>query len=94
MSGYRPGDHYVICDECGGKFHVSETLKRWDKMRVCRADWEPRHPQDFVRGRRDRQRVVDPRPEPRDTFINGVTLTDDDGLTPLQDDSYVELIDA
>lgn len=94
MSEYRAGDHYLICDECGSKIRRSESRKRWDGLIVCREDWETRHPQDFVRGKRDRQAVAVSRPEPADTFVNGATLTDDDGLTPLQDDNYAELIDA
>lgn len=72
---YRPGDHYVICDVCGFKLRSTETRLRWDKLRVCEKDWEPRHPQDFVRGKRDRQRVPNPRPEATDTFleVNDVT---------------------
>lgn len=72
MSGehYIPGDHWVICDECGFKVRSSNTRVRWDKMRVCLADWEPRHPQDRVRGKRDRQRVPNPRPDPPDKFLS------------------------
>ena len=41
---------------------------------VCMDDWEPQHPQDFVRGRADRQNVPDPRPDstnflPGDAYI-------------------------
>lgn len=72
---YRPGDFYLICDECGFKVRASETRKRWDGRRVCSKDWEPRHPQDFVRGRRDKQRVPEPRPEPADVFIDENDVT-------------------
>jgi hypothetical protein len=75
---YRSGDHWVICDSCGFKVRASDTRKRWDGMRVCTKDWETRHPQDYVRGKRDRQAVPDPRPEPPDTFLapNDVTEAD------------------
>ena len=66
---YKPGDFWVTCDECGGKVRSSETRKRWDGLRVCQADYETRHPQDYVRGKRDRQAVRFPRPEPPDTFV-------------------------
>jgi hypothetical protein len=66
---YRAGDHYLICDECGFKIRRSESRHRWDKAIVCGKCWEPRHPQDFVRGRRDRQSVPDARPEPPDHFL-------------------------
>lgn len=74
---YRPGDHYVICDVCGFKLRSTETRMRWDKLRVCEKDWEPRHPQDFVRGKRDRQRVPNPRPEATDTFLADNEVTAD-----------------
>jgi hypothetical protein len=72
---YRPGEHYVICDVCGFKYRSSQTRMRWDKLRVCTEDWEPRHPQDLVRGKRDRQRVTAARPEAPDVFINPNDVT-------------------
>lgn len=78
MNGYKPGDHYVICDVCGFKMRASETSKRWDGLRVCKADWEPRHPQDFVRGKQDRQAVRNARPEPPDTFLEIGDVTEAD----------------
>lgn len=77
-NSYRAGDHYVICDVCGFKMRASETRRRWDNLRVCTKDWESRHPQDFVRGRKDRQRVPDPRPEPADNFIEVNDITEAD----------------
>lgn len=77
-NSYRAGDYYVICDVCGFKIRASETRRRWDNLRVCTNDWESRHPQDFVRGRRDRQRVPDPRPEPADNFIEVGDITEED----------------
>ncbi len=77
-NSYRAGDYYVICDVCGFKIRASETRRRWDNLRVCTKDWESRHPQDFVRGRRDRQRVPDPRPEPADNFIEVGDITEAD----------------
>lgn len=75
---YIAGDHYRICDVCGFKMRASETRKRWDGVIVCEADWEPRHPQDYVKARPDRQRVAQPRPEPPDVFLNPNDVTGDD----------------
>jgi hypothetical protein len=72
---YRPGDHYVICDECGFQCRASETRKRWDGMRVCNKDYESRHPQDGVRGRRDRQTVKGARSEAPDVFLEDNAVT-------------------
>ena len=44
--------------------------KRWDGVITCPRDWEPRHPQDFVRGVKDNPSVPISRPEPPDTFVS------------------------
>lgn len=75
---YRPGDNWIICDECGFKIRASESRKRWDGMVVCRADWESRHPQDQKRGRRDDQRPTVNRPEGPDVFLDANDVTPDD----------------
>jgi|CXWL01.1.fsa_nt_gi hypothetical protein len=74
----NPDEYYVICDVCGFKMHASQTRMRWDRLRVCEADWEPRHPQDSVKAHRDRQSVPNARPEATDTFLepNDVTSAD------------------
>jgi hypothetical protein len=70
---YRPtyvrGDWKAICDVCGRLYKGSQLRARWDGMMVCKDDWEPRHPQDFVRGVADVQAPPWTRPEPADKFI-------------------------
>jgi len=68
---YVPGDFWRCCDVCGLKYRSSQTRKRWDGAWVCLSDYEERHPQDFVRGRKDRQSVPESRPEPTETFVSG-----------------------
>lgn len=70
MSRYKPGDWLAVCDVCGKEVYASSLRKRWDGFMVCRKDWEPRHPQDFVRGSVDTQVPSWTRPEPADTFID------------------------
>lgn len=72
---YRPGDYWVICDRSGRKVRSSDTVKEWNGLRVHRDEYETRHPQDFVRGRVDRQRVPDARPEPPDSIVGPLTTT-------------------
>jgi len=36
--------------------------KTWDGLWVHKSEWEPRHPQDFVKGVKDHQAVSEPRP--------------------------------
>ena len=52
---YRPGDWNAMCYQCGGKFKASELKRHWQGYYVCPDHWEPRHPQDFVRGVQDIQ---------------------------------------
>lgn len=74
---YASGDYHIICDRCGFKVLRSQARKTWDGLIVCRKDWEPRHPQDFVKARSDRQAVRDPRPEQTDSFISTAITQDD-----------------
>jgi hypothetical protein len=90
---YLRGGYYRICDVCGFKYRASETTKRWDGLFVCREDFETRHPQDFVRGRIDRQNVPNPRPEPPDVFIGpGEQLMTETGeFLFTEDGAYLEV---
>lgn len=72
---YVPGDFWRICDRCGFKKRASQTYKTWDGLYVCYEDFETRHPQDFVRGRKDHQNVTDPRPEPVANVIGPLTTS-------------------
>lgn len=63
------GSWNAICDVCAQKYKSSEMKKRWDGLMVCPNDWEPRHPQDFLRSVPDRQAVPWARPETPDVFL-------------------------
>jgi hypothetical protein len=71
---YNSGDHNVTCDVCSRKIKMSQAKSRWDGFLVCQADWEERHPQDFVRSRQDKISVLITRPIPPLVFVTGVTL--------------------
>lgn len=49
------GDYNAICDRCGSKFKASQLKKTWEGFYTCSTCWEPRHPQEFVRGTQDQQ---------------------------------------
>lgn len=71
---YRAGDFLRDCDRCGSTVYASETRKEWTGLIVCIAGcFEERHPQDFVRGRVDRQNVPDPRPPGANRFLGPLT---------------------
>lgn len=44
------GDWNASCFQCGRKRKASTMKKHWQGYYVCPEHWEPRHPQDFVRG--------------------------------------------
>lgn len=75
---YRRGDPYRICDRCGFRKRRSETRKEYTGLIVCGPCYDPRHPQEFVRGVKDKQSFPDPRPEPADTFVGPGDITWDD----------------
>ena len=68
ISGDIPGDYNVICDRCGFKVKRAECLKEWTGLLVCEKCWEPRHPQDFVKAKADKQSVPEPRPDTQTMF--------------------------
>lgn len=69
FSRWDRGDWDAMCDVCGRKFKASKLKMRWDGIMACPQDWEPRQPQDFVRGVPDPQLVPWVRDEATDTFI-------------------------
>lgn len=50
---YRPGDWLAACSMCGRQMYASELVKNWMGQYRCPKHNEIRHPQDFVRGRKD-----------------------------------------
>jgi hypothetical protein len=77
---HREGDPAAICDRCGFKYRHSQLRLEWTGLMVCSGPdtngcWEPRHPQDFVRGVKDQQSFPNPRPEPADVFLEPTEVT-------------------
>lgn len=67
------GSYNVICDRCGRKYKVEDTVvitgPESTGLRVCkRRCYEPTHPQYYLRGRKDDQSVSQARP---DTGLTG-----------------------
>ena len=65
---YIAGEHNLICDVCSKKIKTHEGKLRWDGFFVCKEDWEPRQPQDFVRAKVDKITVPMIRPIPNEPF--------------------------
>ena len=81
MSYYAPGAWNVICQRCGFERKSFQVRKEWTGLIVCSDGcWEPRHPQDLVRGKKDRQAPPPGmiNPEPDDVFLSPGDVTQDD----------------
>jgi hypothetical protein len=71
---YLHGSNNVICDRCGFKYKRDDLRKEWNGIWSCFGGntnncWEPRHPQDFVKGKADKQTPPWVRPETDDEFL-------------------------
>ena len=79
---FKPGSHNAICDICGFKFKAEQLRRTWDGYMACTVNkcWNPRQPQDYVRGVLDNQSVEISRPEAADTFT-----ADAEALEPWED---------
>jgi hypothetical protein len=76
---YDRGDWNAICDVCGRQVKASALRQRWDGLKTCQDDWEPRQPQDFVRGVADYQAPPFTRPEASDQFTPITYIYDANG---------------
>lgn len=59
---FKKGEWNVCCDDCGFEFKASQLKPNWRRAMVCfgvgtNGCWEPRHPQELTRGKKDRQAV-------------------------------------
>ena len=67
------GDWNAVCFQCGRKRKAGELWKYWEGYYVCPQHWEPRQPQDFVRGVPDNQVPPWVQPMPEDSFVQFCT---------------------
>lgn len=69
------GEWNLTCDVCSKKIKAHEARQRWDGFIVCPADFETRHPQDFVKARQDKITVPFTRPVPSLVFTSVPYIT-------------------
>lgn len=75
---FSHGNWNAICDICGQKYKGTELKMQWNNLFTCPTCFEPRNPQDFVKGVRDDMRVPIARPDSKpETFIT-IPITPDD----------------
>lgn len=61
---YRKGGYWIIDDRSGERIRATDARREWDGDVVHKDDYEERHPQELMRGRRDNQKPNGPiRPE-------------------------------
>lgn len=66
----KRGTWNAVCDVCGFVFKSDQLIKTWNGLYVCKDDYEPRHPQDFVKGVKDDQSVAWTRTEGEDVEVD------------------------
>ena len=75
---YISGDWKAVCDVCAFTFKASELKDRWDGLKVCVKDWEPRHSLDLLKAPKGEKALPWTRPESTDvtsgpTYISEAT---------------------
>jgi len=99
---YDPSSYNAICDRCGFKYKANQLRKEWTGWMVCDSCWEPRHPQEFLRGRDEDENVQWTRPDTDDEVIEivgdagkrivyGVNSTLQEWNTELTEDRVIRL---
>jgi hypothetical protein len=65
---YRHGSFYRTDDRSGFPTRAENTRKQWNGVWTDERFWEPRQPQDLVRGVPDLQNVPEARPKPQPVY--------------------------
>jgi len=78
---YTLGAWLAVCDRCGKKYMASQLCLEWTGLRTCRGPgthscWDPKHPQEGVRGKPDHQAPPWTRPEQTISEVNSTTPDD------------------
>lgn len=81
MTTLELGQWNAECDRCGAWRKARQLRLEWTGLRVCSKCWEPRHPQDFIRGKKDDQSPPWVRPDKPGIDVSpgsGNEVTEDD----------------
>ena len=70
---YAPGSWNFDCFRCGRTFKAFEGRKNWQGFWTCQKCWEPRQPQDYVRGVPDEMAPPWTQPPSGDVFVHFCT---------------------
>ena len=78
VNSFVLGDSKGNCDRCGFDYKHSQLRKEWTGAMVCSKCWDPRHPQDLIQPRAERNNVQDARPAPAPRYLAAGEITADD----------------
>jgi hypothetical protein len=75
MSSFELGKWKAVCQRCGFDYKNTQLRLEWTGLRVCSGAgtndcYEVRHPQDFVKGKEDRQAPPWVSPEPDEIDVS------------------------
>jgi hypothetical protein len=70
---FRLGSFYRTDDRTGFPQRAERTRREWTGLIVDEARWEPRQPQDLVKGVPDIQSVPDPRPLGQNIYVGPIS---------------------
>lgn len=71
---YKPGSFYRTDDRTGFPQRAERTRKQWNGLIVDEKVWEPRQPQDLVKGVPDKQSVPDARPLGQNVYVGPISV--------------------
>ena len=71
---YKPGSFYRTDDRTGFPQRAERTRMEWNGLIVDGKVWEPRQPQDLVKGVPDVQSVPDARPLGQNIYVGPISV--------------------
>ena len=85
QNDFVKGQWDANCDRCGFTYKSGKLRREWTGLMTCSGAstnncFDPRHPQESVKGKVDKQTPPWVRPEPPDLFIDPTILQDWDDL--------------
>ena len=83
MDYLRLGDYHALCDRCKKKYYASELRDdgQYPGLKVCKSCYDPKHPQEFLKGQKEDISVPWSRPDPE--YDTNVTTVDGETLSTL-----------
>jgi len=94
MSYYKRRSHNVISDRSGFEYKADQVRREWNGHIVGNDEYEPRHPQSYIKARPERPGVKNPRPYPDDVFVAAFLMKEDGAPLESEYGSWLQKEDA